>query len=133
MTTRIPTTQRELLEAGVLPTKRRITFPPEIETDEEREIYARLHDANPSAHLFNEATTPLLTQLTRHVISANKIARAIRGATDQKMLIALSKQQKDESMAIASLTTKLRMSPSSTADSRGNFKPKMSGPKPWEY
>jgi len=110
-----------------------IIFPEAIHTDELRTIYAQIYRANPSAHLYTEASEPILIQLCRHVSNANRIDREIHRVRDPALLIKLSRAQRDESAAIASLSTKIRLNPSAIADSRGNFLPKPNKPKPWEW
>jgi hypothetical protein len=118
-----------------LTTKTEIEIPDELDTDEERALYVRILESNPSAHLFSRAVEGLAIQLVRHTITANKIARAIRRCNDPKILISLSKAQRDESMAMAALSTKLRLSPSGIAGYRGGFlpTPKDRPPRPWEF
>lgn len=110
-----------------------IRFPDEIHTDELRSIYERIYRANPSAHLYTEASQPILIQLCRHVVNSNRIDREIHRVRDPKLLIQLSRAQRDESAAIASLSTKIRLNPSAIADHRGNLLPKPDKPKPWEW
>lgn len=116
--------------------KTAITIPAELATSQEVALYRRILDANPSAHLFSAAVVPLLIAYVRHAISADDIAEAIRSidkVEEPRLFLAMLKAAKDETMAMASLSTKLKLSPSGIADHRGNFKPKSDKPKPWEW
>lgn len=111
-----------------------VEYPAEIVTEEEKAIYTRVMGANPSAHLFSRAVEGLLVQYVRHQISANKIADAIRRCRDPKLLIALTKSQKDESTAMSMLAVKLKMTPTAISNSRSNLLPThKTKPKPWEW
>ncbi|OEO28985.1 hypothetical protein VW23_027455 [Devosia insulae DS-56] len=124
-------------EAGLIPAPavndNELHYPDAIQTDEERTTFARIYRANPSAHLYTEASEPILIQLVRHVTNANRISREVQRARDPKLLIQLSRAQRDESAAIASLSTKLRLAASAIADHRGNLLPKPDKKKPWEW
>lgn len=112
-----------------------IDFPSELATDAERVAYQRVIEANPSPHLYSAAVEPLLIAYVRHSISAGNIAEVIRSidkAADPKLFLSLLRAAKDESMAMASLSTKLKISPSSTANHRGNRSRTDQRPKPWE-
>lgn len=128
----------ELESAGLVPATEPmlapIEYPEEIATEEEKAIYARIMEANPSAHLFSRAIEGLLVQYVRHQISANKIAEAIRRCRDPKLLIALAKSQKDESTAMSMLAVKLKMTPTAISNTRSNLLPThRPKPKPWEW
>lgn len=110
-----------------------VEFPAEITTDLQA-IYSRLVATNPSQHLFSAASEPMMIQLCRHIATSNKLARLQHRANDPQLIIALAKEQRAESASIASLSTKLKLSPSAISQHRGDLihKP-TTKKKPWEW
>lgn len=110
--------------------------PPHDLTDEETEIWASI-TASQAADWFDAASVPLLTQYCRHVVRARHIGEMIESATGKMEELALEdydrllKMQQRESMAMASLSTKMRINPQSLTNHRGNKKPNASR-KLWE-
>lgn len=111
-------------------------------TDEETEIWAAVVNAEPADWL-SPSSVPLLVQYCRHSIAARKIAELIeKGASDLdpetkqptmsiKDYDRLLGMQERESRAIATLAQKLRISPHSQTNHRGN-KIAKAVKKPWE-
>ncbi|MEQ8445766.1 MAG: hypothetical protein RIB57_07775 [Pelagibacterium sp.] len=127
----------ELLNAGLIdrPKAEELVIPVELATVAEREAYKAIFDGNPSPHLFTDAAKPLMIAYVRNALAANELSAVIADAdaqADIKAYLALIKMQTTVSSAIASLSTKLRISPSSIAEHRGNLIRKDEGPKPWE-
>lgn len=116
--------------------------PPHDLTDEETEIWADVVNAE-AADWFSPSTRPLLAQYARHVVHARRIAELLEKATGdvdpdtKKPTLQISdydrllKMQQRESLVIATLATKMRISQQSTTNHRGNKKPTASR-KPWE-
>lgn len=134
---RISKSELELLNAGLIdqPAPKQIEIPVDLATEAEREAYEAILSSNPSPHLFTDAAKPLLVAYVRNALAANEIAALIAEfdvKADVKGYLALLKAQTTVSSAIASLSTKLRISPSSIAEHRGNLIRKNEGPKPWE-
>jgi hypothetical protein len=125
--------------AGLVPEAKSLPmdYPAELETDEEREIYARVVGASASPHLFNSSVAPLAVQYVRHYIASNDLAEVIRGmdkVKDPRLFIAALKAQKDETLAMCQISSRLKFGGASVANHRGHMvkveKPK---PKPWEF
>ena len=126
---------------GVLETVER-QRPPHDLTDEEVEVWAAVVQAEP-ADWFSPSNVPLLAEYCRHVVHARRIAELIERATSEldpetkeptlsiKDYDRLLKMAERESRAIATLSTKLRISPHSQTNHRGNKKPSAAR-KPWE-
>ena len=87
---------------------------------------------------FTSATVPLLAQLARHIVQARRIAEIIertvgKQETELGYYVELLKQQRAESQAIATLATKLRLTPQSRRTDRGNARPPEGQRPPWEF
>lgn len=109
--------------------------PPHDLTDEEVEVWVAVVNDQPADH-FTPSTGVMLAQLCRHVIASRRIAELIeRAVGDSGLAIQdydrLLHMQERESRAIASLSTKMRISQQSTTNHRGNKKPTLAK-KPWE-
>jgi hypothetical protein len=105
-------------------------------TDEETEVWAAVVNSLP-ADWFKAENLPLLSQYSRHVIQARRIAELIERATSDANLTIkdydrLLKAQARESAAMSSLATKMRISHQATTNHRGNSKSATSLRKPWE-
>jgi hypothetical protein len=103
--------------------------------DEETEIWVKVTGCQP-ADWFDASNLPLLTQYSRHVVQARRLAELVERATsDPELSVSdydrLLKMQERESRAIATLATKMRISQQSLSNHRGNKKPG-SGRKLWE-
>lgn len=84
---------------------------------------------------FKRETWPLLAQLCRHVVNARRVATMIERSCDTIYEFdKLLRMQERESKAIASLSTKLRITQQSTYDAKkaATAKNKFTGPFPWE-
>lgn len=108
--------------------------PPHDLTDEEVEVWAAVTGAE-AADWFNPGNAPLLAQYARHVVRARHVAEMIgRSMDDPKLTIEdydrLLKMQQRESVIIAQLATKMRVSQQATTNHRGNKKSQVSV-KPW--
>lgn len=113
-------------------------LPPEL-SGEEAEVFLAIVNSHP-AEWFEPASVPLLVQYARHIVQARRVAELLEKAvgkpkTRWDYYAALLKQQRAESAALASLATKLRLTPSSRRNDRGNLRPiaAPSQPPPWEY
>lgn len=111
---------------------------PPIDFDQqETTIWINIVNSMPS-DWFNIGSIPLLTQYVRHVVASRNIAQLIADATSNteeinvKLYISLLRAQKEESSALSSLATKLRISNQSLINKRGNHKEIGSKKKPWE-
>lgn len=105
-------------------------------TDEEVEVWAAVVNALP-ADYFKPDSLPLLSQYSRHVIQARRIAALIEQATSDTTLKVddyerILRMQARESSAIAALATKMRIAQQSTRTHRGNARSGRSSVKPWE-
>lgn len=112
-------------------------LPPFDFDNQEATIWASIVNSMP-ADWFNTGSIPLLTQYVRHVVASRNLAQLIADTTSNseeinvKQYIALLRAQKEESSALSSLATKLRISNQSLINKRGNHKPEGSKSKPWE-
>lgn len=103
-------------------------------TDEQKFVWQAIVNSEP-ADWFTKATRPMLAQYCRHVIRARRLAQLIDRAeqaeeVDIKEYRDLLRSEEEQSRAIASLATKMRLSQQSTYDRK---KPKgKGGKKPWE-
>lgn len=107
--------------------------PPHDLHDEEVEVWAAIVSAHP-ADWFSASSAPLLAQLCRHTIHARRVAELIErtiAAISVDDYDKLLKMQERESRAMASLATKLRLTPQATTNHRGN-KVALPAFKPWE-
>lgn len=116
--------------------------PPHDLTDEETEVWVAVVNAEP-ADWFSPSVGALLAQYARHVVHARRIAELLEKAlcdVDEKSKLPtlkvddydrLLRMQERESRAITTIATKLRITPQSLTNHRGNKKPSASR-KPWE-
>jgi len=103
--------------------------------DEETEVWTEVVSSE-AADWFTVATRPLLAQYCRHVVQSRRVAELLERALSDKNLEIrdynqLLKMQDRESRAISMLATKMRVSPQSTTNHRGN-RQKTLVRKPWE-
>jgi hypothetical protein len=113
----------------------RIKATPDL-TDEEAAVWAATVSAYP-ADWFTGGNAPLLGQLCRHTIHARRISSLIeRTVAGTQFEIGeydlLLKMLERESRAMASLQTKLRLTPQATTNHRGN-KQSVVTLDPWEF
>lgn len=110
--------------------------PPANFGSREREEWFAIVNSMP-ADWFSRPSLPMLTQYVHHTIASQNIAQLIADVTadpdeiNVKSYIALLRAQKEESMVISSLATRLRISPQATINKRGNQKD-LGKAKPWE-
>ena len=112
-------------------------LPPEL-SGEEAEEYLRIINSEEAAW-FTPSCVPLLVQYVRH-IQARRVAELLekhagRSHTSIDLYSDLLKQQRAESNSLSQLATKLRLSPQSMRNNRGN--PRIivgsgSRPVPWQ-
>jgi hypothetical protein len=83
---------------------------------------------------------PVLVQYSRHIVQARRVAELLERVVGQReteiaFYTELLKQQRAESHALATLATKLRLTPQSRRNDRGNVKPiaAPAGRPPWEF
>ena len=108
-------------------------LPPELSGDE-AEVFLEIVNTEEGGWL-NKGSVPVLTQYCRHVVQARRVAELLEAAVGQdhtswQYYTQLLVQQRAESAAIAALSVKLRLAPSSARKNRGS--PKSAAP-PWEY
>ena len=112
-------------------------LPPPVELDgEQKETWVLVTNAMP-ADWFGPGATPLLVQLCRHTVQARRIAELIEKAagnpeTNLSFYQDLLALQARETAAICSLSTKLRLSPSTLRSDRGSLQHQSPGRVPWE-
>ena len=113
-------------------------LPPELR-DEEAETFITIVNSCPGGW-FEVASVPLLVQYCRHTVQARRVAELLERAVGQpetqwEYYAALLKQQRAESHALATLATKLRLTPASRRNDRGNLRSiaAPAGPPPWEW
>jgi hypothetical protein len=109
--------------------------PPAELTDEETEVWAGVVNTQPADWL-SPGAAPLLAQYCRHVVQAKRIAGLLDQATQDPTLGVkdydrLLRLQQRESLVLALLATKMRLSQQSTTNHRGNKRP-TAARKPWE-
>ncbi len=129
-----------LAENNVIPLKRPCA-PAEL-TDEQAEEWHKITDSLP-ADWFPKETWPVLAQLCRHITRARRFAALLQDMEaqkpgedgkvdiDLKLYRDLSRSEEEQSRAIASLSTKLRITNQATVDKRTN-RNKGSGPS-WDH
>src|SRR3954453_8660300 len=126
----------DLMTPRPITTYERQRPPPEL-AGEEAEAFLSFVNAE-SPDWFTSAPVPLLAQLARHIVQARRIAELIEKVVGQKdtnlgYYTELLKQQRAESQVIATLATKLRLTPQSRRPDRGNARPAAEGRRPpWE-
>lgn len=104
--------------------------PPHDLSDEETEIWAAIVSVHP-AEWFSVANAPLLVQFCRHTVHARRIGELIERMTNDLDIDEYDKllnMQVRESRAIATLATKLRLTPQAITNHRGNKRPITSTP-----
>ena len=104
--------------------------------DEETEVWVAVVNDHP-ADWFSPSTVPILTAYCRHVIQARRVGELIeKGTSDPALSIKdydrLLHMQQRESLTIATLATKMRISQQSTTNHRGNKTVSSAPRKPWE-
>jgi hypothetical protein len=109
--------------------------PPVELTDEQVEIWAAVVNSQPADWL-SPGAAPLLAQYCPHVVQAKGVAAPIEQATSDPNLGVkdyerLLKMQQRESVVVAHLATKMRLSQQATTNHRGNKRPTVTR-KPWE-
>lgn len=112
-----------MVEGGAVEAVRR-PDPPATLTPEQCEVWGQVVDTHP-ADWFGASAYPVLEQYCRHVTAARQVAALIENLSRRKRvpidaLTELFKSQERESRMIASLATKLRVTPQSTTNHRGN-------------
>jgi hypothetical protein len=111
-------------------------LPPEL-VGEEAEEFVRIVNVMP-AGWFEPASVPLLVQYCRHTVQARRIAEVLervvgQSETQMPFYAELLKQQRAETHALVSVATKLRLTPQSRRNDRGNIRiAAPAGPPPWE-
>lgn len=118
----------ELAVVSVLP--QRPEPPADLSADEDREWREIVHRL--PADWFPRETHGLLSAYCRHVVAARRVAKLIESAGDDDVpkLARLLRMQVAQSMSIATLAAKMRLTQTATIDRR-RTKP-AGGPRPWE-
>src|SRR5690348_4514655 len=107
--------------------------PPHDLHDDEVEIWSAMVSERPT-DWFSASSAPLLAQLCRHVLHARRVAELIKRAiaeisvNDYDRLLRMKER---ETRVIASLSTKLRLTPQATTNHRGNHMFVRIGRPPW--
>jgi hypothetical protein len=107
-----------MVQSDVLETIERLQ-PPRHLTDEQRAVWWPIVSGHP-VQWFDAGSVPLLAQLCRHVVMANRIADLIEHTNDTAELLTLLSTQRMESEAIRKIATSLRITPQSVINIRGN-------------
>jgi hypothetical protein len=118
---------------GGVETIRRPEPPPEL-TDEQAEEWTSVVTRLP-ADWFPRETHAMLSQYCRHIVRARRIAKLIEATErcaefDVKEYRDLLRSEEEQSRAIASLATKMRISQQTTYD-KSKKKPQ-GGKRPWD-
>jgi hypothetical protein len=122
----------ELMSPNILELYPRLPPPAELK-GEARAMFVKIVKSEPP-DWFTQASTTLLAQYCRHAVEARRIAGLLEGCdpeADLKQYARLLAAARGESATLASLGTKLRLTPQATRNHRGN-RPRI-GPKPWEW
>jgi hypothetical protein len=123
-------------DAHVLDRVQRPTAPHDL-TDEEVEVWAAVVNSMP-ADYFGPESLALLSQYSRHVIAARRVAEWIEKATaDPELRVKdfgrLLRLQAQESAALSALAVKMRIAQQSSRTDRGHARgARGPGKKPWE-
>jgi hypothetical protein len=124
--------------AGVTST-RRLPAPPDL-TEEQAAVWRSIANASP-AGWFGPGSAPVLAQLCRHVIAAERIASWLArmeadGTLDPDHWLRLLAAQQAETKCIKALATSLRLTPQSSygprAASTAARQPAADARRPWE-
>jgi hypothetical protein len=112
----------------------RQSLPPELAGDEAEEYLAIINAEE--ASWFTRGNRPLLVQYVRHVVQARRISELLDGCigrreTQLEYYLGLLTAQQRESAMIATLSTKLRLTPQAVRNPRGNLNSGQS--PPWEF
>ena len=123
-----------VIDSSVLDRTERQSAPHDL-TDEETEVWARIINTE-AADWFTPSNMDLLAQYCRHVIQSRRIAELIEKATSDPQLEIrdyqrLLEMQRGESAALGMLAQKMRISPHSQTNHRGNKNP-VGKKRPWE-
>lgn len=107
----------ELSTPKPLDREERPAAPPQL-TPPEADVWAAHVNSQPAEWFQSEANRRMLTQLCRHSVQADRVAQLMdaecaREVIDAEAIDALAKQQERESRMIATLSTKLRLTPQS--------------------
>jgi len=138
----------DMIEAGLMagpvatetPWDGVISYPDQLKGEEQRELFARLYADYPSKHLLNEGGIALFVQLVRLITRANMVDAVLSGGqtNDPTEFNRLLKTERELTMAISSALSRLRMSPASISNFRGNLLDKTPtvderADRPWNY
>lgn len=110
--------------------------PPSELTDEQADEWRSIVNRLP-ADWFPRETQPVLAQLCRHITRARRLDTLIRAEEGQEEVNVkeyrdLLRSEEEQSRAIASLSTKLRITQQATVDKRAK-KPPGDAKRPWEF
>ena len=100
--------------------------PPHYLSDEQANVWHGIVQGHPP-DWFDAGGLPLLAQLCRHIVIANRIAEIIERADGEHEIFMLLKEQRLESVTIAKLSMNLRLTPQSLLNQSGNKKPQRGG------
>ncbi len=106
--------------------------PPEDLTAEQAKEWRKIIESL-GADWFPRETWPVLAQLCRHIVRAREFAQLIETVKaaeelDLKLFRDLSRSEEEQSRAIASLSTKLRITQQATVDKRTSKPPQFEPP-----
>ena len=132
-------TELTTISGAGITTQRRLDVPADL-TAEQADVWRAIVNANP-ADLFNTGSAALLSQLCRHTIAARRVAASLwkaetaEGDFNEDRWFKLLARQEAESKILASLATRLRLTPQSryTPRSAASAGQRVrTGPAPWE-
>lgn len=132
-------TELTTISASGITSKLRLEAPADL-TAEQAEVWRAIVNANP-ADMFNPGSAALLAQLCRHTVAARRIAAWLwklemaEGNLDTETWFKLLARQESESKIIASLATRMRLTPQSRytpGAAATASKAVRNGPAPWE-
>jgi len=129
-----------LIGGNGVATSRRIEAPLDL-SDEQAEVWRSIVSAH-AADWFGPGSAPVLAALCRHTVAARRVAgwlerlEATDGELDEDRWFRLLARQEAESKAVATLATRLRLTPQSRytphrAAGTARREPG-DGPRPWE-
>lgn len=96
--------------------------PPDSLGIKETLVWVAVVNGHP-ADWFDAGAVPVLVQLCRHVVVADRIAEMIERTGNNGILLGLLNTQRSESEIIRKLATALRVTPQSLLNHNGNKKP----------
>ncbi|MHA6690316.1 hypothetical protein [Devosia sp. A449] len=114
-----------------------VEIPPELASEEERQLYRTFYLENPSSQAMTKTVEPLLTAYVREKLNGDYLAGRIEelklDPTKSNELLKFMRAQSASTATMTTLLTKLKATPSATAGYRGGPKTVDAKLKPWEF